>query len=190
MVNVWRSIRFTVVFAVLLGLIYPLFVTGVGSVLFPFQAQGSMVKLHGQVVGSELIAQPVTNPELFLPRPSAVDYAANDSGGSNLGPTNPALVKEVRANLQAVERQNPGVTPSEVPPSMVESSASGLDPDISVQDALLQVPRISKASGLSQTYLKGLIRKYEQSPALGMWGTHMVNVMKLNLTLEQRLGKG
>ncbi|MCL6453875.1 MAG: potassium-transporting ATPase subunit KdpC [Alicyclobacillus sp.] len=190
MVNFWRSIRFTMIFAILLGLIYPLVITGIGELLFPYQAQGSMVKVRGQVVGSMLIAQPVTNPGLFHPRPSAVNYAANGSGGSNLGPTNPALVKEVRNNLQTVLQQNPGVSPSQVPPDMVESSGSGLDPDISVQDALLQIPRIARATGLSQAYLQGLVRQYEQHPTLGIWGTPMVNVMQLNLVIERRLGKG
>lgn len=188
MTNLWRSIRFTVVFAVLLGLVYPLVVTGIGNVLFPFQAQGSMVRFQGQVVGSSLIAQHVTNPGLFWPRPSAVNYAANGSGGSNLGPTNPALVKEVQNNLKA-DGVAPGTPVSMIPPSMVESSGSGLDPDISIQDAMLQIPRIAQATGLSQADLKALVLQYEQGPVFGLWGTHMVNVMNLNLALEKRLGR-
>jgi len=183
MVNFWRSLRFTIVFAILLGLGYPLVVTGIGNVLFPFQAKGSIVSLNGHPAGSSLIAQNITSPGLFHPRPSAVNYAANGSGGSNLGPTNPALVTEVKKNLLAVKQQNPGIPSKQIPTDMVESSASGLDPDISVQDALLQVPRIMKASGLSETYVKGLISKYEQRPALGIWGEPMVNVMTLNMAI-------
>jgi potassium-transporting ATPase KdpC subunit len=98
------------------------------------------------------------------------------------------LVQEVKKNLQVVEQQNPGTPVATIPPEMVESSASGLDPDISVQDAMIQVPRISKATGISEAALKGLINQYKQGPVLGIWGTHMVNVMQLNLAIEKRLG--
>lgn len=188
MTNLWRSIRFTIVFAILLGFVYPLVVTGIGNLLFPFQAQGSMVQLNGRVVGSDLIAQAVTNPGLFWPRPSAVNYAANGSAGSNLGPTNPALVKEVQTNLKGAGVA-PGTPVSSVPPDMVESSGSGLDPDISIQDAMLQIPRISKATGLSQATLQALVTQYQQGPFLGLWGTTTVNVMKLNVALKSQLGK-
>lgn len=187
MTNLWRSIRFTIVFAILLGLVYPLAVTGIGNLLFPYQAQGSMVQVHGRVVGSELIAQPVTSPGLFQPRPSAVNYAANGSGGSNLGPTNPALIKEVQGNIQAAGIPA-GTAASAIPPDMVESSASGLDPNISIQDALLQIPRIAQATGLSEVSLRDLVTQHQTGPFLGLWGTAMVNVMDLNLALEKQLG--
>lgn len=189
MINLWRSLRFTVVFAVLLGLVYPLFVMGIGNVLFPFQAQGSMVKVNGTVVGSELIAQATTAPGLFHPRPSAVHYAGNNSGGSNLGPTNPALITEVKGNLQQVLSQNPGVTTSQVPPDMVESSASGLDPNISIADAELQIPRIAKATGLSNGQLQNMITENETGRLFGIWGVSMVNVMQLNEMILQFQGK-
>lgn len=188
MLNVWRSLRFLVVSVVLLGLIYPLIVTGIGQLVFPYQANGSMVSQHGRVVGSMLIAQAVTKPGLFHPRPSAVNYAANGSGGSNLGPTNPALIKEIKGNLQTVEQQNPGTPVSAIPPSMVESSASGLDPDITVPDAMIQVPRISRATGISQGELVSLVNQYKQGRFIGIWGAPMVNVMQLNLAIEKRLG--
>ena len=189
MVNFWRSLRFTIVFAILLGLLYPLVITGIGNLLFPFQAQGSIVHWQGRAVGSQLIAQSVTAPGLFHPRPSAVDYVATRSGGSNLGPTNPELLAEVKRNLQTVEQENPGVPVSAIPPEMVESSASGLDPDISVQDALIQVPRIAKASGLSQSWLKDLINRSEQRPVLSSWEKPMVNVMQLNLAVLRGTGR-
>ncbi len=188
MITFWRSLRVTVVFAILLGLVYPLAVTGIGNVLFPYQAQGSIIQWHGQPVGSELIAQPITDPGLFHPRPSAVNYAANASGGSNLGPTNPALITEVKKNLQLVEQQNPGTPVTSIPTSMVESSASGLDPDITVEDALLQVPRIARATGLSQSYLRGLVNQYEQRPIFGIWGEPVVNVMQINMALLRHTG--
>jgi len=188
MSNLWRSIRFTIVFAILLGLVYPLVVTGISNVLFPFQAKGSMVQLNGRIVGSELIAQPVTDPGLFWPRPSAVSYAANGSGGSNLGPTNPKLLQEVQGNLKS-SGVVPGTPTTSIPPDMVESSASGLDPDISIQDARLQIPRIAKATGLSQSTLHLLVTQYQQGPFLGIWGVTMVNVMTLNLALEKQMGR-
>lgn len=189
MINLWRSLRFTIVFAVLLGLIYPLFVTGVGNILFPFTAQGSLVEWHGQVVGSRLIAEATTRPDLFHPRPSAVAYAGNGSGGSNFGPTNPKLSDEVRTNLLVFMKQNPTATLSQISTSMVESSASGLDPDISVQDALLQVKRISQVTGLSDTYLIGLINRDIQRRTLGIWGEPVINVMDLNLDLLRKENK-
>ena len=189
MVNLWRSLRFLVVSVVLLGLIYPLIITGIGQLVFPYHANGSMVKVHGRVVGSMLIAQGITNPGLFHYRPSAVNYAANGSGGSNLGPTNPALIKEIKGNIQTVEQQNPGTPVSKIPPDMVESSASGIDPDISIQNAIIQVPRISKATGLSQQDLMALINQNKQGRFLGIWGPPMVNVMKLNLAILHQEGK-
>jgi len=189
MINFWRSLRFTIVFAVLLGVLYPLLITGIGNVLFPWQAQGSMIVWRGQVVGSKLIAQQTTVPWLFHPRPSAVNYAGNGSGGSNLGPTNPALIAEIRHNLHVVEKQNPGTPIAAIPTEMVESSASGLDPDISVPDALIQLPRVAQASGLSRSYLKNLVAQYTQGRVLGIWGEPMVNVMQLNMAIVRRTGR-
>ncbi len=189
MINFWRSLRFTIVFAVLLGLVYPLVITGIGNVLFPSQAKGSMISFHGQVVGSKLIAQETNVPWLFHPRPSAVNYAGNGSGGSNLGPTNPALIAEIKKNLQTVEQQNPGTPVSRIPTEMVESSASGLDPDISIPDALIQLPRVARASGLGQAYLRALIARDTKGRILGIWGEPMVNVMQLNMTIVKQTGK-
>lgn len=189
MVNLMRAIRFTVVFSILLGLIYPLAVVAVGRMAFPFQASGSMEKLNGQVVGSKLIAQSITTPGLFHPRPSAVHYAANGSGGSNFGPTNPALVREVQKNLRTVEQQNPGVKPENVPTDMVESSASGLDPDISIRDALIQVPRIADTTGLTEGTLRRMIQQNTRGRFLGIWGEQHVNVLLLDLEIQKKLGR-
>ncbi|MDI9260629.1 potassium-transporting ATPase subunit KdpC [Alicyclobacillus sendaiensis] len=187
MINVWRSLRFTVVFVVLLGLAYPLFFVALGRIALPWQAQGSLVSVNGRAVGSVLIAQPFPQPMWFQPRPSAVNYNADGSGGSNLGPTNPALVQEVRQNLQAVLRENPGLSVREVPTSMVESSASGLDPDIDLQDAYDQIPRISRATGLSEAWLRSLVQRDAEFPVLGLYGEPMVNVIQLNLAIWEKL---
>ena len=184
MANVLRAIRMSIVLALMLGLLYPLLITGVGGLLFPRQAQGSMVTYDGHVIGSELIAQPVTSPGLFHPRPSAVNYAANGSARSNFGPTNPALVKEVEDNLKS---EGLSSTTTNVPPDMVESSGSGLDPDISLENAYAQVPRIAKATGLSVEQLKSLINEQESGRFLGIWGEPHVNVIRLNLALEALL---
>lgn len=183
MTNLWRGLRLTVVLAVLCGFLYPLLLVGVGSVALPFQATGSMMVRHGRIVGSYLIAQAVSSPALFHPRPSAVNYDADNSGGSNLGPTNPALLQAVRRSLEQVERQNPGTPVKDIPPSMVESSGSGLDPDITLADAHIQVARVARASGLSPALLDRLIRQNTVRPALGIWGQSMVNVNQLNLAV-------
>lgn len=189
MLNVMRSLRFLVVSVVLLGLIYPLLVTGIGHLIRPLGAQGSLFQVRGRAAGSVLIAQKVVSPGLFHPRPSAVDYNADGSGGSNLGPTNPALIREIRTNLAVVLAENPGVTPSEVPPDAVESSASGLDPDISLQNARIQAPRIARADGIPLAAVRALIRQTETGRFLGLFGEPMVNVNRLNLALVHRLGK-
>ncbi|ACV57315.1 potassium-transporting ATPase subunit KdpC [Alicyclobacillus acidocaldarius] len=190
MINVWRSLRFTLVFAVLLGIVYPLFFVALGRIVFPWQAQGSLISVNGRTVGSELIAQPFPQPMWFEPRPSAVNYNADGSGGSNLGPTNPALVQEVRQNLRAVLRQNPGLKGDQVPTSMVESTGSGLDPDVELKDAYDQIPRISKATGLSEAWLRSLVQRDAAFPALGLYGEPMVNVMQLNLAIWEKLHPG
>ncbi|WAH36433.1 potassium-transporting ATPase subunit KdpC [Alicyclobacillus dauci] len=183
MINVIRAIRLSLVLALILGLGYPLLITGVGHLLFPRQAEGSMISEHGRVVGSTLIAQSVTSPGLFHPRPSAVNYAANGSGGSNLGPTNPALVKEVESNLKAT-----GLRGSQVPPDMVESSGSGLDPDISLANAYAQVPRISKATGVPEAKLQSLVQTNAVGRFLGIWGEPYVNVLQLNMAMQSFKG--
>lgn len=191
--SVLSALRLTLVLAVLCGLLYPLLTMGIGQALFPNQAQGSLIKENGQVVGSRLIGQYVTNPDLFVGRPSATvnpqtgksePYAANNSGGDNLGPTNRATVAAVGHSLARVMRQNPGLQPDQVPPDLVESSASGLDPDISPQAALLQIPRIARRTGLSQSLLRRMVRSHEHGRFLGIFGAPTVNVLELNLALR------
>ncbi|GLG01547.1 potassium-transporting ATPase KdpC subunit [Alicyclobacillus hesperidum subsp. aegles] len=190
MINVLRSLRFTVVFAALLGIVYPFVGVVVGRIAFPWQSQGSLVQVNGRVVGSELIAEAFPQPMWFQARPSAVNYNASGSGGSNLGPTNPELVKEVSKNLRTVLKQNPSLSVAEIPTSMVESSGSGLDPDITLKDAYDQIPRISDATGLSQAWLKTLVQRKASAPALGLFGEPMVNVIELNLSIWGALHTG
>jgi K+-transporting ATPase ATPase C chain len=189
MIHVWRSLRYLVISVLGLGVVYPLIMTAIGQTVFPFQANGSLVRVDGRVVGSRLIAQTVTVPWLFDPRPSAVAYNAMDSGATNYGPTNPALLRSVRRNLQMVERQNPGVSAAQVPTSMVESSGSGLDPDITIADAMLQVPRVARASGIPPGRLRQWIRQDTVGPWLGLYGDAVVNVWQLNLQVLQTMAQ-
>lgn len=188
MTNVWRSIRITVVLAVLLGIVYPVFITGIGNLFFPYQAKGSIISQNGRPVGSELIGQKTDRLGLFRSRPSAINYAANGSGASNLGPTNPAFVKEVQNSMNSVQKQI-GTTQKNLPVDMVESSASGLDPDISVENAKLQVPSVAKATGISEKTLLGLVDKNKDNRLLGIFGEQSVNVLKLNLAVEKEKQK-
>ncbi|MCO7125310.1 potassium-transporting ATPase subunit KdpC [Sporolactobacillus shoreicorticis] len=187
MTNVLRSLRVTAIFAVLLGLIYPLVIGLVGNLLFPYQAQGSMEKHNGTIIGSRLIAQSFTSAGYFHARPSAVDYTANGSAGSNLGPTNSALIKEISGNIALVKKQNGAIANASIPADMVETSGSGLDPDISLANARLQIPRVAKATGLSESYLQDLVARETQNRFLGIFGDPHVNVLDLNLVVRNKL---
>ncbi|MHB1710694.1 MAG: potassium-transporting ATPase subunit KdpC [Acidimicrobiales bacterium] len=184
----WTSLRLVLISVVVLGLGYNLVITGIAAVAFPSQANGSLVKFHGQVVGSRLIGQQWTSGKFFHGRPSATSpgpYNAAASSPSNLGPTNPALLKEIRTNLAAVLKANPGVKASQVPPSLVESSGSGLDPDISPAAAYLQVPRVAKANGVSEGVVRQLIVRHIRGRFLGIYGKPYVNVLELNVAMLQ-----
>lgn len=177
------ALRLLVVFMILFAGIYSLAVTGVAQLAFPRQANGSLVRLHGQVIGSKLIGQSFTSAKWFDSRPSAASYNAAASAASNYGPTNPALVKEVKTNLTAFLKANPGVKASQVPPSMVESSDSGLDPDITPQAAYLQAPRVARVNHIPLSVVRGLIAAHIHGRFLGMYGNSYVNVLELNLSL-------
>lgn len=181
----------------LTALAYPLAMVGVGNLLFPRTAAGSLLYLHGRPVASALVGQAFEgNPKLFWGRPSATTSQITgrpepdnpmNSGPSNLGPDSQTLLDHVRARIATYLKSTPGLTVSQIPPSLVESSGSGLDPDISPQAALIQVPRVSRATGLSPQTLRKLIQQATRPPALGIFGRPRVNVVELNLALLQRL---
>ncbi len=176
-----------VFFTLLTGIAYPLAMTGLAQVAFPDQANGSLIRDQaGQVVGSKLIGQPFSAPGYFHPRPSAAGngYDASNSSGSNLGPTSAALINAVRQRVAAYREEN-GLAPgSVVPVDAVTASASGLDPDISLANALLQMPRVARARGLSEAEVRRLIGAHTDERALGLLGEPGVNVLELNLALD------
>ena len=185
MYSVWKtSIRFTIVTTILLGLGYPLFITGIAAVIFPHKAAGSLIKLKdGTVVGSELIAQSFTSDKYFHPRPSAAGngYDATASGGSNLAQSNKTLVTRIQGDIDKLAAQNPG---KPVPIDLVTTSASGLDPDITPDAAFYQVPRVAKARGIDEDRVRQLVEQHITSRQLGVLGEPRVNVLDLNLALE------
>lgn len=183
--TIWTAARIVLLATLVAGLGYNLAVTAIAQTFFPHKANGSLVTAGGRIVGSSLIGQEWTSPKFFHGRPSATSppYNAAASAASNLGPTNPALLKEIRTNLALFLKQNPGVRASQVPPAMVESSASGLDPDIPPQGAYLQAPRVARADHVSVAALDRLIKSHTTGRFLGLYGSPHVNVLKLNLAL-------
>ena len=174
------------IFTVLTGVLYPLLITGIAQVVFPHQANGSLITQNRQVIGSQLIGQQFDDPRYFWGRLSATTpgpYNAASSSGSNLGPTNPALLAEVKARIDALKTADP-TNNSPIPVDLVTSSGSGLDPDISVAAALYQVPRVAKFRGMSLAAVQTLVEKSIQGRQFGFLGEPRVNVLELNLALD------
>ncbi len=183
----WRPalVLFAVLSAVT-GLLYPLAVTGVAAVAFPQQAAGSLLQRDGQVVGSALIGQAFSSPHDVWGRPSATSpqpYDASNSGGANLGPLNPALTEAVKARIAALRAADPGNT-APVPVDLVTTSASGLDPDISLAAALYQAPRVARLRGLPLATVQARIAAQAEGALFGFLGEPRVNVLRLNLALD------
>jgi K+-transporting ATPase ATPase C chain len=181
--DIQRSLVAILALTVVLCGAYPLAVWGIGQVAFRDQAQGSLVTVNGQVVGSRLIAQGFKSPRYFHPRPSAVDYAGNGSAASNLGPNSAALAKAVKERLVAVETLE-GVSAAAVPVDLVTASASGVDPDVSEAGALLQVARVAAARSLDPARVRALVVAHVDGPTAGLLGATRVNVLDLNLALD------
>ena len=187
--HLWVALRMVVLMIVLTGIIYPLFITGVAQLIFPHKANGSMVTVNGSIVGSSLIGQQFTQPQYFWPRPSASNYDAMDSGGSNLGPTSRTLIDRIKKDVAALITADPGLTYGKVPVDMVTTSASGLDPDITPANAYAQVARVAAARGLTEAAVRKLVRQHIAGRQFGLLGEPHVNVLLLNIALDQ-LSKG
>ena len=184
--NLITAVLMTIVTTILLGLIYPLVVTGLAQVIFPEQANGSLIKrADGTVIGSRLIGQPFSSPGYFRPRPSAAGvngYDAGASSGSNLGPTNQKLVARVKGDVEKFQLENPG---KRVPVDLVTTSGSGLDPHISPAGAEFQIPRVARERGISEEELRSIVAAHTEGRQFGFLGEARVNVLELNLELDR-----
>jgi K+-transporting ATPase KdpC subunit len=180
------AIIFLALFTILTGIIYPLVVTGIAQTAFHHQANGSLINENGKDIGSELIGQPFSDPRYFWGRLSATasfQYNASASSGSNYGPLNPALTEAIQARIDALKAVDPANN-QPIPVDLVTSSASGLDPDISVAAARYQVPRVARYRGLTEQQVYSLVNRFTGGRQFGIFGEPRVNVLKLNLALD------
>lgn len=196
-----RSILVSVVLLILCGIIYPLAMTGISQLVFNKKANGSMIFVNGKEVGSELIGQSFIDPRLFHGRISAVNYntyteadtkpdkngkvaySGVSSGSQNLAPSNKALIDRVQKDIDEFLKSHPGVKKEDIPTDLLTSSGSGLDPNISPESAKIQIPAVSKATGISEAELQNIVNKYTEGRALGIFGESRVNVLKVNLEI-------
>ena len=173
-------------FTLITGVLYPLIVTGIAQVVFPWRADGSLIERDGQLIGSELIGQSFTDPKYFWGRPSATTpypYNAAASSGSNLGPMNPMLEEAIRTRIEALQSADPGNT-APIPVDLVTASSSGLDPHISVAAAFYQISRVARERGMSEDQVRALVEQHIEDPQFGILGETRVNVLQLNLAMD------
>jgi len=183
--NLVTAILMTIATTILLGIIYPLVVTGLAQVLFHDKANGQLIEANGKIIGSRIIGQAFTGPGYFRSRPSAVNYDAANSNGSQLGPTNKKLTDRVQGDVTALQGENPNVP---VPIDLVTASASGLDPHITPAAAAFQIPRVASARRIPETEVMQLVGEHTEGRTLGLLGEPRVNVLQLNLDLDRRFG--
>jgi len=192
MKTIYRSVMATAIFVVLLCVAYPLLVYGVGRVLFADKASGGIIYKDGKPIGANLIGQAFAKPEYFHGRPSAAGsgYDATNSSGSNLGPTNQKFADGLKANVEAVLKENPTLKKGDVPTDLVTASGSGLDPHVSPASALVQVDRVAGARHVSADLVRGLVNEHVEGPQWGIFGDSVVNVLLLNLALDEKFPAG
>ena len=181
---VWPSVKLTLVFIIICSVLYPLFIAAIAK-MAPGGGKGETVSVNGKVVGYANIGQKFTDDKYFWSRPSAVDYNAAGSAGSNKGPTNPDYLKDVQSRIDSFLVHNPSVKKEEIPAELVTASGSGLDPDLSPEGAKVQVKRIAAVRKIDEVKILGLIDKQTEKPLLGMFGPAKVNVLKLNIELDK-----
>ena len=178
------SLKITLIFIVILAGLYPLFIAGI-SKFAPGSGKGETISVNGQVVGDTNIGQKFTADKYFWSRPSAVDYNAAGSAGSNKGPSNPEYLKLVQDRIDTFLVHNPSVKKEEIPSELVTASGSGLDPDLSFEGANVQIARIAKTRNISEEKIKALVAQQIQGPLLGLFGPKKINVLKLNIKLDE-----
>ena len=196
-----NPLRITAAMLLICGLAYPLLLTGISQLLFPHQANGSLITIDGQAIGSELIGQDFTDPRFMKNRPSAVNYntytkeekesgnyTGVGSGSKNYAPTNTELVKRVEADIEEFLNANPSVKKEDIPTDLLTASGSGLDPHISLSSAAVQVPALAKATGLTEETLEAIVKRNTQGKMIGLFGEETVNVLNVNLEIAKELG--
>jgi len=181
----FQSLRIAFFTLMLFGMIYPLFIVGSAGLLAPNEGKGRTVSTNGKIVGFELIGQSFTTEKYFNSRPSAVNYNAAATGGSNKGPTNPDYLKQVEARIADFVSKNPGIKKEDIPVDLITASGGGLDPHISVQAAWIQADRIARVRNISRDKVTHLIEEQAEGPWLGLFGPWRVHVLRLNIALDE-----
>ncbi|MFC4619956.1 potassium-transporting ATPase subunit KdpC [Camelliibacillus cellulosilyticus] len=180
-----KLIRLSLLFTVLCGIIYPLTMTGIAKLVFPHQADGSLIKnKNGTVIGSSLIGQNFQSPKYFHGRISSIYNNAAASGSNNYAPSNKEMLERVKKSIAELKKENPDLKTQDIPLDLITHSGSGLDPDISVAAAELQIPRVAKATGISEDQLKKLVKDHVTGRSLGLFGEPRINVLRLNIALD------